>query len=255
LYLVGGILVLLFGAIFFIVTRIGTAYRKGLSQMTDQPAPGNATHNIKETITKITIRDKKSKGCTEVTPDGIIRIYEVCGTQLTDANRMNNPSNINRLFKLTGETVFTDADTSEAAIYDCTGSILAIETASGTKTVCLKSENSQGGGNGGGGSGSGGNGGGVGPIQDIIDTIKKIIEDIPPTPTITPPVQIPTPTIEPTGTPEPTLPLMPGETPIITPTPIIPKPFTCNYYIDSTGKKRPYNVSNTICSDEPAPGQ
>jgi hypothetical protein len=256
LYLIGLVLVILIAAIIFTVSRIGGAYQNGISQLTDQKAPTNATHTVKLKINKITVKNAGDKGCVEVTPDGIVRTYDVCGSQLSGANRMMDASNINRLFKLAGETDFTKAQ--ETAVSDCAGYVMTIETEAGKKSICMGNQKSgSGSGNSGSNTGSGGNGGSGGnnPIGEIVDTIIKIIEDIPPTPTITHMPGTPAPTIEITGTPQPTIPFLPEDLPTPTPTPILLKPFTCGYTVDANGKKRPYNVSNIICSDLPVAGQ
>jgi hypothetical protein len=260
-YLIGLVLVVVVALIIIMVLRIGNAYKSGISQISNQPPPGEVTHNVRQTIRQITFRKSDDKGCTEVTADGIVRTFSTCGTDLSGANRMTDSSNILRLFKLAGEMDASPEATSAAALAACSGYIMTIKTDTDTKSVCINSSNSGGGtgrgGNGGGGSGSSGGGGitGGGPGDDIIGTIIKIIEDIPPTPTVATIQNTPTPIPGVTVTPEPTLPDEPDFLPTPTPTLILLKPFTCPYSIDSSGKKHPYDVSNIICSELPQPGK
>jgi hypothetical protein len=252
LFTIGIVLIVLLVVIIIIVTRIGGVYKKGINQLSDQPLPGQATHITKEKINRITVKNGKDNGCTEMTSDGIVRVYSACGSQLVSANRMSNPANILRLFKLVGESEFAQSDNP---ISTCTGYIMTIETESKKHSVCMdniKPDDTNGGS---GGIGSGGGSGGGSPIDDIIDTIKKIIDDIPPTPTIAPYINSPTPSPDILNTPIPTVPFIPGDLPTSTPTIVVLKPFTCGYTVDANGKKRPYNVSNIICSELPVAGQ
>jgi hypothetical protein len=256
IFIIAGVLVVLVIAIIVVLIRIGNAYRKGLSQIDNQPPPQDVTHIVRKKISKIIIKkNANDAGCVEVTPDGIVRTYSVCDTQLSSANRMNDASNIIHLFALAGQTDYTSDATSTDAVAACTGYIMTIQTDDGTKqSVCMKSSAGGGGGTGGGVTGGGG-GGGTSPIGEIIDTIKKVIDDIPPTPTeIQPTVTgIPTPVIS--DTLAPTFSYVPGDQPTPTPTPQVMHPFTCGYWVDANGHRHPYNVSNVICSDQPVPGQ
>jgi hypothetical protein len=243
---IGIVLVVVIIVIILIVIKIGGAYRNGISQIGDQPPIGNSTHIIKKKINKIILKKSNDdKGCIEITNDGIVRTYDICGTQLASASRMTDTNNIIRLFKIAGETDYSTESMSEDAIAKCSGYIMMIETEDGKRTICTKS----------GSSGTGGGTGGGNPIDDIVDTIKKIIEDIPPTPTPVMPTITPIPTIVISGTPEPTLPFVPSDIMTPTPTPVILKQFTCGYSIGANGTKHPYDVSNTICTDQPIPGQ
>jgi hypothetical protein len=249
IYLIGLAFIVLLVVIVFVALKIGSAYRSGINKLSDQPSPGNVTHTTKEKIRKLTLKNGNNKGCIEITPDGIVKVYEICGEKLSDSNRLSDTKNIIRLFKIVDETEFSASSSTNEAVNNCINYVLTIQTDNGEKNICL--ENEQGGSSNGTTNGGGNNG----IVGDIIKTIEDIINDIPPTPTVTDNPYQPTPTAEATTTIEPTESIQPGEFTTPTPTVVVQKPFTCDYVVDSTGKKRPFNVSNILCSSEPAPGQ
>lgn len=239
-------LIFLVLGIAFILTRIGSAYKTNLDRFTEQRNPSSVTHMEKEQIRKITLQRNGDPGCMEVSPDGVVRLYSVCGTELSDARRITDPKYILALYKKVAESAFVFITQEESAA--CQGYIMTVQTDSGLRLVCLN--NSSSGQSGGSSGGSGGSGGGG--IDDIIETIEKIIEDIPPTPTPTGYMTNPTPTIDIYTSPTPTTEIVPPWEMTPTPPMIILQPFTCDF-TDLLGKKKPFNVSNIICSSQPTP--
>jgi hypothetical protein len=242
IFIVGGILILIFAGLVMVLLNIGQAYKKGLADISNQNPPKQITHIVKDRLKKITIKKQGEEDCIEVNSDGVVRIYSVCGKELQDARRLTDLRYVDRLFKTASETDLTAKGETEI----CIGYEMTVETDSGQINTCLPPGGGSGGNSGGGGNG---NGGGIG---DIIDIIEKIKEDIPPlTPTPTEAQHSPTPTLPPGVTPTPTI---PGGTITPTPTPVgyVPVPFSCDF-TNKKDKKNPFYISNIICSSEPTP--
>jgi hypothetical protein len=246
LIIIGAVLFGVLIVCLILITGIGNAYKSGLSRFTDNNTPANTTLIEREKITRITLKNGKDKGCIEVTPDGAVRIYDICGEQLSDANRISDTTNITRLFKQVSELNLKNiTGTNECSTY-----IINVETASGQKNFCLTDLKNAGTQNG-------------NPnqnnqqvidriITDIKQTIDDIITEIPkPTPTS---AAVPTqPDIIPTIPPVQTLAPSQILPPFVSPT-AIPEPtggtFTCDF--DTSGKTgKPYRVSNVVCTSLP----
>lgn len=242
-YIIGGLLALVLLGVGIVVIRIGSAYRRNISSVTEVKPPGEITHTVRERITKIAIRRNDEDGCLEVTPDGAVRVYNVCGEDLADAKRVTDTRYIQQLFKVVSESNIPDTSRDVCLTYE-----LRLTTAEGTQSVCLEDLGSTGN-----GTQTGGPGGGTGGGGEIGDIIEKIIEDLPPntpTPGIYPSAS-PSPTSRtyPTGSPSPT------DQPGISPTPIVEeinKGFMCEF-TGSSGNKRPHTISNIVCSSGPTP--
>jgi hypothetical protein len=224
-----------------VLFNIGGIYKNRLALFSQEQSTAPVTHIEKAKIRKISLQKNGDNGCMEVTPEGVVRLYAACGKELSDARRITDTKYILRLYKQVSEmdsTTFTPI-----APVACDGYVLTLDTDQGIKTACVSGSTQGSGGTTGGNGGSGGGG-------DIIETITLITEDIPPTLTPTRSPLDPTPTPDGTQTPSPTPVAYPswGSTP--TPTPATVQPFTCDF-TDSQGKKKPYTVSNIICSTEP----
>jgi hypothetical protein len=251
LIIIGGIFIIVVFIIIIILIRIGGAYRFGLETFSLDDQISDVTHTERQKIRKITIKNKTDTGCMEVTPDGIIRIFAVCEKELSSARRVTDTRYILKLYKKLSETDITKLPKSSTTV--CEGYTLILETDEDTKSVCLQnsSEGDNSGGNiNGGGSGNSGEGI-IDVIDDIITIIDQVIDNIPPTPTpsSSPIILTPTPDSESTTTTTPILLPSWGISP--TPTTAAVQPFTCDF-IDAFGKKRPYTISNVICSTEPS---
>jgi hypothetical protein len=200
------------------------------SKIPNPPAVPAGMINL--TNIKIINSDDQTGGCTEIAPDGVVRIYSKCGTTLDDAYRSYDSGSIVKLMKMLYDPRALSLKKPEnGAFYTIT-----IETEGGTFTIFVPKP--------------GGSGGTIG--DQIISVIGDIIDD-------KPPEIVPTKYI--TGTPEPTN--LPGVIPVstaiptmtVSPTPqtgeILPQnPFTCDF-TGATGIKKPYRVSNVVCSTEP----
>ncbi|MBI4065311.1 hypothetical protein HY409_02995 [Candidatus Gottesmanbacteria bacterium] len=232
LLLVGAFFVLTFMVVIGTIFNIGGAYKERIASFINPKEPEKMTIFKKKTVKKITIKKGNDRGCMEITPDGAVRVFSVCGQTLSLASRFPNPRHILQLFKLiTEEDLDSYTQKSTGAIYQ-----LTIETDTGTQTVYLVLSESD---------------GGVG--QTIISTIQIITGDIP----------RPSSTLGSTLTPTPTvvsesITLAPtGSLFIPTPTPTIgvseqTQTFTCGFN-ESGDKKKPFNISNIVCSTEPSP--
>jgi len=241
---VGKFFALLFGLLILVIFTAGIftgQFGKIIGGRTANltKSQSSSTYELKDKkkIRKIRISKDNRGGCMEVSPDGAVRIYDVCGETLTDAVRLTETKNILKLFKLVSETKLEEFTNKPEGTYV----IIIVETDTGTETYYLPQDTGPGGGSGG------------GAIGDIIDTIDDIEEDIPdPTPT---PTLIPSPTDIITGGESPTPASGVSPTNILYPTPTQAQtlvPFTCDF-TGTSGTKKPYNVSNYICSTEPTP--
>jgi hypothetical protein len=241
LFLIGGIFIVILVCLVFVLVRIGGAYKSGLDRFSSDNQISDVTHTERQKIKKITIKNGSDSGCMEVTPDGVIRVFTVCDKELSDARRVTDTKYILQLYKKMAETDLTTlVDSSDTP---CAGYSMILETDIATKLVCILNT-----------TGSGGNGGtNNGGSDEIIKIINQVIDNIPPTPTQTPDPTVPTTNPETSVTVTSTPDVIPswGSTP--TPTIAAARPFICNF-TDSQGKKRPYTISNIICSTEPSPG-
>jgi len=228
-----------FGITFFLiiagttvlVSKFGGAYRTELMKLAGQVPTQELTLRQKKNIRKITVRKNAEEGCIEITPDGAVRVYTACGGELDNAARLTDLKNISKLFRLVSETNLAAYKNSRAGdLYE-----VILETDTGTETYYLIIDDNT-----------------PSPVKDIKDAIDDIEEDIPqPTPT---PIQTsgyPTPTGY-IGTVTPTFPWT-----SVTPTPTgvseqTINPFICDF-TETSGKKKPLNVSNIICSSGPTP--
>jgi hypothetical protein len=247
LIVVGGIFLGVCIGIVFILIRIGGAYRSGLDSFSASNQISDVTHTERQKIRKITIKNLTNPGCMEVTPDGIIRIFTTCGEELSDARRVTDTKYILQLYKKMAETDLSTLP--EASDTPCDGYSMILETDSEKRSVCLQTTsdgNTSSGGNTGGGGIPGG-----GTVDEIIKIIDQVIDNIPPTPTSTPDPIAPTAPSGASITVSPTDVVVPiwGSTP--TPTIGSSRPFVCDF-LDAKGKKRPYTISNIICSTEPS---
>jgi len=250
---VGVIFIIVLCLIIVTLVRIGGAYKSGLNRFSMDEKISDVTHTERQKIRKITIKNASDPGCMEVTPDGIIRVFTVCQEELSGAQRVTDTRFILRLYKKMAETDLTKLP--DATNSTCSGYTMILETDTETKSVCLQNT-TEGSNNSGGNSGTGGSGGGGtngGDIGEIITIINQVIDNIPPTPTPTPVVISPTVVPGTSISSTPTEIVLPswGVTPM--PTSAVTLPFTCSY-TDARGKKRPYTISNIICSTEPSPG-
>lgn len=223
-----------FGGAIIAVNRFGSAIESRLGQIIPVPTSGNISDTPSKKVRRITVMDETG-GCIEVTPDGAVRVYKVCGDELDTAYRPQDPKYILELF-----TKVKALNTKKYMTKPVTGEYitLVIETDQGTETIYLPGTDQSG-----------------GSPDDIIHTIDNIVDDIPP-PT-------PTPTLLPSATPSHSPSVSPTASPTNaltgTPTPTgLPQgpegdPFTCVFDDNGTGK--PYRVSNVVCSTEPIPAQ
>lgn len=234
--LMGMILVLVIAGIGLTVWRIGQAYRLGISSFEAKKTTEELTLKKKKIISKITIKRQGEENCIEVTPDGIVRVYRECGTQeLESANRLTNPKSVLKLFKLVSETDLSKLDTSgEGELYQ-----LILETDEGTEVVYIVFSDDS-----------------PPVIEEIIETIENVEEEIPdPTPIPNPSASM---QLFPSGgatSPPQASGVVVSPSPSATPGTGGSQevPFNCDY--QETSQNKPVNVSNTICTSEPVPGQ
>lgn len=239
---IGGIILIIVIVVIVILTiKVGNAYKSKLSDTTTQ-APLPITHTEKDAITKVSITNNNDNSCIEITPDGAIRVYSECGTKLVTAHRTTDIRYTAKLYKTLYEMPESESQT-QSTIDNCEGYIITIETENNTRKVCITKDSQNGG-------DTSQNSFQQTINNDIIDTIDKIIEDIPPTPTVTSSPNQPTSTLSPSSTVNPSQPMIPTVIPTPTVTSAPQKPFTCDF-LDVNGKKRPKNVSNVICSTDP----
>jgi hypothetical protein len=215
-----------------LLKSIGSRYSSGLSALLPNTVDAPPELQDKRRLRKITI--EQEDGCIEVSSEGVVRQYTECGGTLVDTNRLFDPKRIIELFEYTSRL---DPEKYKTPPLSVPYIRLVVESDTGTQVLYVPV--------------------GSGP-DSISDTVKLIIGDLP-QPTQTPAATlIPTPTL-PGTTPLPTLQPSPTIPFGLTPTPTFvpqntPRPFTCGYTVDGSDK-RPYNVTNVICSTQPTPGQ
>lgn len=210
----------------YIIIQVGGAYKGGLSNFSNQQKPQELTLKKKKDIKRIIVRKHGEVSCMEVTPDGVIRQYNVCGGELTGAQRLNDSKNIVGLFKLVSESDLATLKRTGGEYYE-----LTIETDTGTQIVYVSA-----------GSGSGG---------DIVQTIELVQGDVSgasPTPSD---VSVPSNSISIISSPSPGDMIIVNPSPTPEPSAAIQQSFECDFIKDET--KKPWNVSNFICSTQPSP--
>lgn len=234
LYLTGGVLLILLVSITVVVAKFGNAYRRGLLNVTNQKPTQELALREKKIIRRLSVRKSGEAGCLEITPDGAVRVYSRCGSELETASRLTDIKNIVKLFKLISENdlAATLPVTPDGEVYELT---IVTENGSQVVYIVFNPDNS-------------------GTTGEIINTIEDIKEDIPqpsPTPTPAPIESGPTPTGVLTS-PTPTGGFAPTPLPTTSPAPQAQQPFLCDF-AEGGGQQRPLTISNTICSTAPTP--
>lgn len=242
LILLGGVFLTVIMTVFVILYLVGRTYQTRIASVSEQKQPQPMEHTVREEITKITVKNT-SNDCIEFTRDGAARTLVDCGEEIASAQRLTDTRSLNRMFKIIAETNFT-AVPSYQSDQECDGYIITIYTISGFNTVCLSPYPDN--------QGNQTYNQFTQVIDDIVDIIDDVIAQLEPTPTILMPTPTGTiPTVHYLSTPTPTLPVGIGTpTPTVTGTPI--SAFICDYTEGST--KKPYSISNIICSSGPTPG-
>src|SRR3989344_9094467 len=121
-----GALILILIGIGVFIYGFGTAYRRGLATLI-QPPPEALTLKKKKVVSRITVKKSGESGCIEMTPDGIVRVYENCEGELESAYRLVDPKNILKLFKLVSERNLATSPKPGQVVYE-----LTLETDEGT---------------------------------------------------------------------------------------------------------------------------
>lgn len=224
LIIAGGMLVLVIIGVVFVLVNIGKAYQGGLSFFSQNRPEASVNLQKKKAIRKITLQKNGSLECFEVTPDGVIRVYDTCDGNLTQASRLSNPKYILELFKKLSERNYTSTQTG-------TGYKIIIETDTGTEVIYLSLDEEN---------------------KDIIETIENTIEDIPnSSPTLTPSSSSSfSPSPQASSNPTVSSPPSPSSEPESSNSPA-DNPFSCTF--SEGGQNKPYRISNIVCSDEPQP--
>lgn len=221
----GAFTLLLIGIGVFIY-GFGTAYRRGLATLT-QPLPEALTLKKKKIVSRITVKKSGESGCIEVTPDGIVRVYENCEGELTSAHRLIDPKNILKLFKLVSERDLEKSKKSGDNVYE-----LILDTESGKEVVYVIID------------------GGDGEIIQAIENIKGDVPGPVATPAISPAPQTPVATPPAGSSPQIVSSPQPSATPPTGGQTTIP--FVCDFS-ETSDSKKPYRVSNVVCTTEPSP--
>jgi hypothetical protein len=216
------VLLVVFGMAF------GGSYRKTLSEILPQSQINNLSTTETKKVKKITFQKQNETGCIEVTPDGIVRVYTVCNEKLDSANRVTETRNINKLFQLVREKDYKTRDFSDSE----NAYKVIVETESGTEIFYIVVDEGN-------------------ESEELLDTLNDIIEDIPKS-SPTPSPIYPTPSSP--GASQSTQPAS-SQSPNPSPSPNsseIVETFTCDF-TESGDPRKPYNVSNVICTGEPSP--
>ncbi len=227
IYLLGAVFIVTLVGIIIYTILFGNAYKEGLDSFTNQNSSQEITSDKKKKIMRVTIKKEGETQCIKVTPDGIVRIYATCDEDLESVTRPSDPKNILNLLK-----ILTEADLKKFQ-GGMTGNyyILTIETDTGTETIYVSSTSDIG--------------------DDIIQTIEDIKEDL----------SSPIPRVSAEASPFSSAnPLFtPPASPLFSPLPsVLPsgegssqQVFSCEF--DAQGNRKPFNISNIICSTEPTP--
>lgn len=223
----------LFAVIMYITTRIARGYREEIATVESVPPPKDVSTVQTTRVRKITVKKPgDGDGCTEISNDGSVLVYETCGENLATANRLNNTDLVWKIMK--SVTAAKGSPAAEPGSYQ-----LTVELDNGsTYTIYINPGDT-----------------GHSPVdQEVIRIITDITDSLPtPVPTNQPSVISPsdTPIIYVTLTPTPFLINLISPTTIPT-GPAGPKgSFTCNFFDTGTGGRKPYRVSNVVCSDDP----
>lgn len=232
--------IIIFAIVLFILVLVvfwfGKKYRSNISSYENPNIQSNINLEKATDITSITFQKEGEPGCIEVTPDGQVKIFTTCGKDLETAYRTTNNRNINRLFELIKSGKLSTVKFDGAME-------LSVNTNKGRITYYIKPSDTSNNGN-----------PNSKPIDDqIIIIIDTIIDDKPentPTPTNVPDVS-PTDTY---SSPTPSQYIYFYNT--ATPTPReeteqqIENSFVCDF-TTTDGSKKPYRVSNVVCTNEP----
>lgn len=224
------IFIIILIVVVFVVLQVGKAYRGRIQNVGDTKLPDEMALGKLKEIRKITIKKRGEEQCFEVTPDGIVRVYQTCDGKLTDALRLTDPKEILKLFRLARETdlskYHSQSDAQDGTVYE-----ISVETDTGTQTYTIIINNSS-----------------HSPISEIGKTIENIITSLPhvsPSPSSFIPFATPSPFTTPAPTPtifpSPTTVLASGEA-------VSDEPFTCDF---SPGSTKPYRISGVVCTSEP----
>lgn len=222
-----GIFVIVVVIILIISIKFGGAYKGGLSNFSNEIQDQEIVLKKKKQVKRLSIRKKGDTSCMDITPDGVVRQYDVCGGELTDAERLSDSKNITRLFKFVSESDITKLQDSGEDVYEIT-----IYTETGTEVIYVSN------------SGTNGQAGQI--VQEIILIIGDIHNPTP-TPNSSGSYESPRSSSQ-LSSPHASGITTPSPTPTSQPESLTP--FICDY-VESGSKKKPYNVSNVICSNEP----
>lgn len=215
-----------------VLMGIGKVYKGRLADYDNQTPIDTLELIEKPTIKRIRFQKIGSEECIEVMPDGSVRVYKTCDGDLESFQRASNPRSILDLYRLISEQDWSDFDTRGEGEY----LELTIETDKGIATLYIPA------------------GGGNASADIILDTIDEVIENIPPNPTPSPAPSTgnnnpsPSPITSPRSLPSPSL--SSSESPY--PQTGGDQGFACDFY-DKTSNKKPYRVSNVVCTGEPSP--
>lgn len=224
------LLIITFAVIFFIF--FGQRYRERLSTYEAPRIQNTVNKEQTSQVLKMTFKRDGQKGCYEITPDGQVRIFNDCDKNPDDVFRSYNNKMINNLFDL--------ISSGKLSTQKINGGIeLVVYTTKGTFVYYLPSNNS-------------GDNSSNDIVKEIIDIVEDIINEAPentPSPTSHSFENSPNPTFIPT-------PGVSGYEFSPTPSIIQPEsqgqtvPFECAFE-DTSGDRKPYRVSNIVCSTEP----
>lgn len=215
----------------FLIFKFGRGYGEGLENILDDNQNNRQIQlTKKKPIKKIVFKNTDNTGCTEVTPEGIIRVYTDCNKELDQAARLTDPKNILKLIKLVSETDWEKYQIKGVGSYY----EIVIEMEGENLTIYLPDDGSA-------------------VSDEIIQTITDVQKDIPgasPSPSSAGASFLPSVSVYPSLTPSgwggwaSPLPSASGDA--------AQQTFTC-LFTESGGKKKPVNVSNIICSTDPIP--
>ncbi|KKS41465.1 MAG: hypothetical protein UV61_C0005G0048 [Candidatus Gottesmanbacteria bacterium GW2011_GWB1_43_11] len=234
IYLLLAIFLLVIVSSGLLIAAFGQVYQSSLEKYRN-PAPLPPTTLNKAKIRKVTIRKGDEANCIEVTPDGVIRVFAQCGGELTDANRVLDARSILKLFKfLSNADLDKLQNKGSGIVYE-----LTIETDTGTQVIYITGD-----------GGGGGGGGGGEEIIPIIEDIKGSLPSPSPESSGTSATPAPSGSTSPQASPGSSANPSPSASPQAgggQPT------FVCDYQDFANPLKRPFNVSNILCSTDPSP--